>query len=285
MRIAAGPPVADPDGLGTPAEELHPQLVEAGEELRVRAHQQREGLAIHLRIDASWQHQLSLGEVTGRELRITADGLDLHLDAWSAARADGHGGLAQRAGRGDHVVEQHRVLALDVADDVHDLDRVRPGPALVHQREIGGEPGDQRLALAGIGDRHDHLDSHYFLVVRGHQLRRHVRDCGAGCDLGGRMGRLDCRNLDLGHADVHDGRNVVFHEFAHQLDFLGEVGIGDRVILDHLADAAQAHVTELVHALLLGDLVRARDQRGGAGSSFGHRAGGRAGAGRRASAR
>jgi monothiol glutaredoxin len=50
---------------------------------------ERPGMGIHLRIDAAWQHQLSLAEVTGRELRASAGGIELHMDPWTAARADG----------------------------------------------------------------------------------------------------------------------------------------------------------------------------------------------------
>jgi monothiol glutaredoxin len=51
--------------------------------------QQRPGIGVHLRIDASWQHVLSLGPVAPGELRVTAGGVDLYMDEWSAARADG----------------------------------------------------------------------------------------------------------------------------------------------------------------------------------------------------
>jgi monothiol glutaredoxin len=69
----------------TPRIEISARVAE-----RIRsALEQRQGVGVHLRIDAGWQHQLSLGEVTGRELRVTADGIDIHLDPWSAARADG----------------------------------------------------------------------------------------------------------------------------------------------------------------------------------------------------
>ncbi len=50
---------------------------------------QREGVAIHLRIDASWQHTLNLAPVTGHELCVTAADIDLYMDAWTASRADG----------------------------------------------------------------------------------------------------------------------------------------------------------------------------------------------------
>jgi monothiol glutaredoxin len=51
--------------------------------------EQRPGLAIHMRIDASWQHQLSLAPATGAEQKVNVAGVDVHLDPWSAARANG----------------------------------------------------------------------------------------------------------------------------------------------------------------------------------------------------
>ena len=40
---------------------------------------------------------------------------------------------------------------------------------------------------------------------------------------------------------------------AHQLDILGELGIGDRVVLDHLADAAPVGGVEHQHAVVVRD--------------------------------
>jgi monothiol glutaredoxin len=50
---------------------------------------QRQGDVIHLRIDASWQHRLSLEPSKGQELCAHASGLDLYMDPWTAGRADG----------------------------------------------------------------------------------------------------------------------------------------------------------------------------------------------------
>ncbi len=50
---------------------------------------QREGMVVHLRIDASWQHGLNLAPLAGQELRVAAAGVDLYLDPWTASRADG----------------------------------------------------------------------------------------------------------------------------------------------------------------------------------------------------
>jgi len=51
--------------------------------------EQREGMVLHLRIDARWQHTLSLGPAQAQDLCIRAGGIDLHMDPWTAARADG----------------------------------------------------------------------------------------------------------------------------------------------------------------------------------------------------
>ncbi len=53
------------------------------------ARDQREGMAIHLRIDAGWQHTLNLAPLTGAELYTTAGDIDLYMDPWTASRADG----------------------------------------------------------------------------------------------------------------------------------------------------------------------------------------------------
>ena len=53
------------------------------------ARDQRAGMAIHLRIDAGWQHTLNLAPLTGVELYATAGDIDLYMDPWTASRADG----------------------------------------------------------------------------------------------------------------------------------------------------------------------------------------------------
>ena len=63
---------------------------------------------------------------------------------------DGLGRAAQAAGRVDHVIEQQAGLALDVADDVHDLGAVGLLAALVHdgqaQTHLHGERARTRNA-------------------------------------------------------------------------------------------------------------------------------------------
>lgn len=50
---------------------------------------QRQGVVLHLRIDARWQHALSLGPVAAGDLCVTAGDIDLYMEPWTAARADG----------------------------------------------------------------------------------------------------------------------------------------------------------------------------------------------------
>jgi monothiol glutaredoxin len=45
--------------------------------------------AVHLRIDASWQHRLGLEPPQTHELCVHASGLELYMDPWTAGRADG----------------------------------------------------------------------------------------------------------------------------------------------------------------------------------------------------
>jgi monothiol glutaredoxin len=65
------------------------EIAEAAAEVMRGAMQQREGIGIHLRIDAGWQHTLSLAPVTGAEGCVTTAGIPVYMDIWSASRADG----------------------------------------------------------------------------------------------------------------------------------------------------------------------------------------------------
>ncbi|CAG0946660.1 Glutaredoxin 4 [Gammaproteobacteria bacterium] len=53
------------------------------------AMEQRQGVVVHLRIDARWQHALSLGPVAAGDLCVATGGIDLYMEPWTAARADG----------------------------------------------------------------------------------------------------------------------------------------------------------------------------------------------------
>jgi monothiol glutaredoxin len=45
--------------------------------------------AVHLTVDAGWNHQFSLGPVKGHEIKVTSNGIEVHFDLDSAQRADG----------------------------------------------------------------------------------------------------------------------------------------------------------------------------------------------------
>jgi len=77
-------------GMEAP-EQATPRIEIAGDVAQIMANAvaQNDGSVIHLRIDAGWQHTLSLGPPVEHELRVTTGGVDLYMDAWSASRADG----------------------------------------------------------------------------------------------------------------------------------------------------------------------------------------------------
>jgi len=47
------------------------------------------GMAVHLQIDARWQHNLTLGAVEGHEVKADCAGVDIYLDVGSAQKANG----------------------------------------------------------------------------------------------------------------------------------------------------------------------------------------------------
>ena len=65
------------------------EIEEVAASMMSGAARQRQGVAVHLRIDATWQHVLNLAPVTGEELCVTASGVDLYMDPLTASRADG----------------------------------------------------------------------------------------------------------------------------------------------------------------------------------------------------
>jgi len=60
-------------------------------------------------------------------------------------------------------------------------------------------------------------------------------------------------------ADIHDGHNVVFHEFAHQLDSSGARGDSTPVVQDHSTYIAWARILEKDYEKLRRDVHRNRD--------------------------
>ena len=77
---------------------------------------------------------------------------DIGIDRLGAAVDQRRGGVAQRAGAVDDVVDQDAAPPVDVADDVHDLRHAGALAPLVDDREIGVEPAGD---LAGAHDAAD----------------------------------------------------------------------------------------------------------------------------------
>lgn len=69
----------------TPAIALDPAV----EEIMTNALAANAGMAVHLRIDAGWEHTLSLAPTREGTVTVRSGGITLHLDPWSASRADG----------------------------------------------------------------------------------------------------------------------------------------------------------------------------------------------------
>jgi len=70
---------------------------------------------------------------------------------------------------------------------------------------------------------------------------------------------LSWDNVRRGSADIHDGHNVVFHEFAHQLDSSGARGDSTPVIQDHSTYIAWARILQKDYEKLRSDVRRNSD--------------------------
>jgi len=82
--------LADALGVKPPAVEAPPiTLGDKAAETMARALQGHPNMAIHLRIDAGWGHQLSLAAPAEGALRVELGSVTLLLDPWSATRARG----------------------------------------------------------------------------------------------------------------------------------------------------------------------------------------------------
>jgi hypothetical protein len=141
------------------------------------------------------------------------------VDALGAAILQHLGGLHERAGGVDHVVHDHAVAAVDVADDVHHFGDVGLRTALVDDGQVAAELLGQRAGAHHAADvgRHDHE----VLVV----LRLHV-------------GQQHRRRVDVVDRDVEEALDLVgvqvHREQALDADGLQQVGddlgeIGTRV--------------------------------------------------------
>jgi len=67
---------------------------------------------------------------------------------------------------------------------------------------------------------------------------------------------LSWDNVRRSSADIHDGHNVVFHEFAHQLDSTGAKGDSSPVVQDYSIYIAWARILEKDYQKLRHDVRR-----------------------------
>ena len=73
------------ESSGAPRIDIAPEIAE-----RIRgAVEQQPGKVAQLRIDAGWQHQLSLDDLKPGTECVRAGDVEIHMDAWTASRADG----------------------------------------------------------------------------------------------------------------------------------------------------------------------------------------------------
>ena len=80
------------DALGLePPDRTPPEIriSDAAAELMRGALAEQPGVAVHLRIDASWQHAFSLGRVEGHEIAAESKGVTILMDVGTAPRARG----------------------------------------------------------------------------------------------------------------------------------------------------------------------------------------------------
>ena len=80
------------DALGVePPDRTPPEIriSESAAGLIREALSEQPGLAVHLRIDANWQHGFSLGRVEGHEISAESNGVTVYMDVGTAPRARG----------------------------------------------------------------------------------------------------------------------------------------------------------------------------------------------------
>lgn len=112
------PPVADPRIELEPAAEAIMQNALAG----------NPGMAVHLKIDAGWDHSLSLAPSRPDNRRVRSGAVSIELDPWSAGRADGLKIQVQESLRGqgfafDNPNAPPPVTAVSVEELRAELDR------------------------------------------------------------------------------------------------------------------------------------------------------------------
>ncbi|MEM7250954.1 MAG: Grx4 family monothiol glutaredoxin [Pseudomonadota bacterium] len=78
--------------LGLPAPDRTPPAIELSEsaaDVIRNALESQPGMAVHLTIDAHWEHNLKLGPIEGHEIRAESNGVVLMMDVGTAPRANG----------------------------------------------------------------------------------------------------------------------------------------------------------------------------------------------------
>jgi hypothetical protein len=137
--------------------------------------------------------------------------------------ADGLGGRAERSGRVDHVVDEHRDPGVDVADDLHLRDDARTGPPLVDDGQARIEALRERARAfdtAGVRrhDRHLTIAEALAQILQQDRVRVDVVDRNveealdlAGVQIDGQDARRARDGDEIGNqlrADGHAGRDL-----------------------------------------------------------------------------
>ncbi len=82
--------LADALGVGKPAvTEPKITISDDGIAIMQNALDSQPGGALYLQISASWVHQIMIDEIRDDSIRVDTGGIELHMDPWTAARADG----------------------------------------------------------------------------------------------------------------------------------------------------------------------------------------------------
>jgi monothiol glutaredoxin len=189
------------EALGVAAPEVSTPRIEIAASVldRMRgALEQQSGKGIHLRIDAGWHHQLSLGEVTGTECRISCDGVDLHMDRWTASRADGlrisaDESLAGTRFRFDNPNAPPPVQSMSARTLKEKLDRQEP----LHLIDVRGPDERKAAVISGARPWNEETDRHLSTLPKDTLLVFH-------CHKGGRSQQAAEYMRSRGFTNVHN---------------------------------------------------------------------------------
>ena len=80
------------DTLGVEKPEIATPVISIdakGLEVMKKALDSQPGHVLHLQINAGWSHTISLGADKGSDVQVSVGDIQIHMDPWSAARADG----------------------------------------------------------------------------------------------------------------------------------------------------------------------------------------------------